>query len=77
MAIVSGATAERIADLAMLLTAAAIEQAGGPEVAMPAPEAWRGKVAWDAVYAPDGKWLVTGAIARESAAEMAEPTGGD
>jgi hypothetical protein len=45
------ATAERIADLAMLLTAAAIEQAGGPEVVMPTPEAWRATVAWDAIYA--------------------------
>jgi hypothetical protein len=71
------ATAERIADLAMLLTAAAIEQTGGPEISLPAPEAWRATVAWDAIYAPDGKSLVTGAIARESQAEMAEPTDGD
>ena len=71
------ATAERIADLAMLLTAAAIEQAGGPEVSLPTPEAWRATVAWDAVSDPDGSSLVTKAIACESAAEMAEPTGGD
>ena len=64
--------AERLADLAMLLTAVGIEQAGGPEVALPTPEAWRATVAWDALYAPDGRSLVTGAIARASAAEMAE-----
>jgi hypothetical protein len=71
------ATAERIADLAMLLTATAIERNGGPEISLPAPEAWRGEVAWDAVYGPDGKSLVTGEIARESQAEKAEPAGGD
>ena len=70
------ATAERLADLAMLLTATAIERNGCPEVALPTPEAWRATVAWDAIYAPDGKSLVTGAIARESAAEMAEAGGG-
>jgi hypothetical protein len=73
---VNRATAERIADLAMLLTATAIQAAGGPEVVMPAPEAWRQTVNWDAIYASDGKSLVTGAIARESAAEMAEAGGG-
>ena len=72
---VDRATAERIADLAMLLTATAIQAAGGPEVSLPTPEAWRATVAWNALYA-DGKSLVTGAIARESAAEMAE-AGGD
>jgi hypothetical protein len=70
------ATAERLADLAMLLTATAIQAAGGPEVGMPTPEAWRATVAWDAIYAQDGRSLVTGAIARESAAEMAEAGGG-
>ena len=70
------ATAERLADLAMLLTATAIQAAGGPEVVMPAPEAWRQTVNWGAIYASDGKSLVTGAIARESAAEMAEAGGG-
>jgi len=70
------ATAERLADLTMLLTAVAIERAGGPEVALPTPEAWRATVAWDVLYNLDGKSLVTGAIARESAAEMAE-AGGD
>ena len=69
-------TAERIADLAVLLTAAAIERNGGPEVALPTPEAWRATVAWDAIYAQDGRSLVTGRIARESAAEMAEADGG-
>jgi hypothetical protein len=70
------ATAERIADLVALFVAEAIQAAGGPEVSLPTPEAWRGEVAWDAVYGPDGKSLVTGAIARESAAEMAEAGGG-
>ena len=69
------AAAERIADLAVLLTAAAIERAGGPEVALPAPETWRQTVNWDALYDPDGKSLVTGRIARESAAEMTEADG--
>jgi hypothetical protein len=69
---VDRATAERLADLTMLLTAAAIEAAGGPDVALPTPESWRQTVNWDALYGPDGKSLVTGAIARESAAEMAE-----
>ena len=70
------ATAERLADLTMLLTAVAIERAGGPEVALPTPEAWRATVAWDVLYDPSGKSLVAGAIARESAAEMAEADGG-
>jgi hypothetical protein len=70
------ATAERAADLVALFVAEAIQAAGGPEVSLPTPEAWRGKVAWNAVFALDGKPLVTGAIARESAAEMAE-AGGD
>ena len=70
------ATAERLADLTALLAAVAIERAGGPEVALPTPEAWRATVAWDVLYDGDGKSLVTGAIARESAAEMAE-AGGD
>ena len=69
-------TAERIADLAALLAAVAIERAGGPQVALPAPEAWRATVAWDAIYDLDGKSRVAGAIARESQAEMAG-TGGD
>jgi len=69
------ATAERLADLTMLLAAAAIERAGGPGVALPTPEAWRATVAWDVLYDPDGKSLVAGAIARESAAEMAEADG--
>ena len=69
------ATAERLADLAALLAAAAIERAGGPEVALPTPEAWRATVAWDVLYDPSGKSLVAGAIARESAAEMAEADG--
>ena len=71
------ATAERAADLVALFVADAIHAAGGPEISLPAPEAWRGEMVWDAIYAPDGRSLVTGAIARESAAEMAEPTGGD
>ena len=33
------ATAERLADLVALFVAAAIERAGGPEVALPTPEA--------------------------------------
>ena len=66
------AAAERIADLAVLLTATAIERAGGPEVALPTPEAWRATVAWDVLYGPDGESLVAGAIARESQAELAE-----
>jgi len=69
--------AESIADLSMLLTAAAIEQAGGPVVSLPTPEAWRATVAWDVIYASDGRSSVTGAIARASQAEMAEPTDGD
>jgi hypothetical protein len=71
------ATAKRIADLAMLLTATVIERNGCPEVSLPTPEVWRATVAWDVIYAPDGSSLVTGAIARESQAEKAEPTGGD
>ena len=70
------AMAERLGDLTMLLTSVAIERAGGPEVALPTPEAWRATVAWGAIYAQDGRSLVTGAIARESVAEMAE-AGGD
>ena len=70
------ATAERLADLVALFVAAAIERAGGPEVALPTPEAWRATVAWDAIYAQDGRSLVTGAIAREPQAEMAEADGG-
>jgi len=70
------ATAERLADLVALFVAAAIERNGGPEVALPPPETWRATVAWDAIYAQDGRSLVTGRIARESAAETAEPTGG-
>ena len=69
------ATAERLADLTMLLTAVAIERAGGPEVALPTPEAWRATVAWDVLYDPSGESLVTKAIARESAAEMADADG--
>jgi hypothetical protein len=69
------ATAERLADLTMLLMAAAIERAGGPEVALPTPEAWRETVVWGVLYL-DGKSRVVGAIARESAAEMAEADGG-
>jgi len=71
------AEAERLADLVALFVAAAIERAGGPEVALPTGEAWRATVAWDVLYAPDGKSLVAGAIARESQAEMAEPTDED
>ena len=71
------AEAERLADLAMLLAAAAIERAGGPEVALPTGEAWRATVAWDVLYDPAGGPLVTGAIARDSQAEMAEPTDED
>ena len=70
------AMAERLGDLTMLVTSVAIERAGGPEVALPTPEAWRATVAWGAIYAQDGRSLVTGAIARESVAEMAE-AGGD
>jgi len=70
------ATAERIADLTMLLTAAAIQAAGGPAEVAPTPETWRGEVNWGALYGPDGKSLVAGEIARASAAEMAEPAGG-
>jgi len=70
------ATAEWAADLVALFVADAIQAAGGPEVSLPTPEVWRATVAWDALYAPDGKSLVTGAIARESAAEMAEAGGG-
>jgi len=70
------ATAERLADLVALFVAAAIERNGGPEVALPTPEAWRATVAWGAIYAQDGRSLVTGRIARESAAEMAEADGG-
>jgi len=66
------ATAERLADLVALFVAAAIERAGGPEVALPTPEAWRATVAWDVLYGPDGESLVAGAIARESQAELAE-----
>ena len=73
---VDRATAEWAADLVALLAASAISNAGGPEVTLPAPEAWRAMVAWDALYGPDGRSLVTGAIARESAAEMAEAGGG-
>ena len=71
------ATAERAGDLIVLLTAAGIEQAGGPEISLPAPEAWRGEVAWDALYGPDGRSLVVNAIARESQSEKAESAGGD
>jgi hypothetical protein len=70
------ATAERLADLVALFVAEAIQAAGGPEVSLPTPEAWRQTVNWGALYAPAGKSLVAGAIARESAAEMAE-AGGD
>jgi len=73
---VDRAAAERAGDLVALFVAEAIQAAGGPEVSLPAPEAWRATVAWDALYGPDGKSLVAGAIACESAAEMAEPTGG-
>ena len=69
------AVAERAGDLVALFVAAAIERAGGPEVALPAPETWRQTVNWDALYDPDGKSLVTGRIARESAAEMTEADG--
>ena len=55
--------------------AAAIERAGGPEVALPTPEAWRETVVWGVLYL-DAKSRVVGAIARESAAEMAEADGG-
>ena len=71
------ATAERIADLSVLFVAAAIERAGGPEVEMPTPEAWRQVVNWDELFDPGGESLVTGAIARDSQAEMAEPTDED
>jgi len=70
------AAAERAADLIVLFVADAIRAAGGPEISLPAPEAWRATVAWDALYGPEGRSLVAGAIARESAAEMAE-AGGD
>ena len=69
------AVAERAGDLVALFVAAAIERAGGTEVALPAPETWRQTVNWDALYDPDGKSLVTGRIARESAAEMTEADG--
>jgi hypothetical protein len=58
------ATAERAADLVALFVAEAIQAAGGPEISLPTPEAWRATVAWDAIYAQDGRSLVTGAIAR-------------
>ena len=70
------ATAERIGDLVALFVAAAIERAGGPQAALPTPEAWRATVAWDVLYDPDGRSRVAGAIARESAAEMAGANGG-
>jgi len=70
------ATAERLADLVALFVAAAIERAGGPQAALPTPEAWRATVAWDVLYDPDGRSRVAGAIARESAAEMAGTNGG-
>ena len=66
------AAAERLANLAALLTATAIERAGGPEISLPTPEAWRATVAWDVLYDPDGRSRVVGAIARESQAEIAE-----
>jgi len=68
-------TAERIADFTMLLTAAAIQAAGGPAEVAPTPETWRATVAWDVLYSPDDRSRVVGAIARESAAEMAEADG--
>jgi len=68
-------TAERLADLAVLLTTVAIERSGGPKISLPAPETWRQTVNWGAIYDPDGKSLVTGRIARESAAEKAEADG--
>ena len=71
------ATAERIADLVALFVAEAIQAANGPEVSLPTPEAWRQTANWDVLFDPDRRSRVAGAIARESAAEMAEPTGGD
>jgi len=71
------ATAERAADVVALFVAEAIQAAGGPEVALPTPEAWRATIDWTALYGPDGSSLVTGAVARGSQAEMAEPTGRD
>jgi hypothetical protein len=73
---VDRATAERLADLVALFVAEAIEAAGGPEVALPTPQAWRQTVNWDALFDPDRRSRVAGAIARESAAEMAEAGGG-
>jgi hypothetical protein len=70
------ATAERLADLAMLLTAAAIERPAARRLRC-RPRKPGAQGAWDALYGPDGKSLVTGEIARESAAELAEPTGED
>jgi len=72
------AAAERIADLAVLLTATAIEQAGGPEVALPPPETWRATVAWEAIYAQDGRSLVTGRLrASRRPRRPSRPAGAD
>ena len=71
------AVAERAGDLVALFVAAAIERNGGPEVALPTPEAWRATVAWDAIYAQDGRSRVEGEITHASQAEMAEPTDED
>ena len=72
--------AELVADLAALLAATALQAEADPaglrDLGLPHPTAWRATVAWDALYGPDGRSLVTGQIARESAAEMAE-AGGD
>jgi hypothetical protein len=73
------ATAERLGDLAALLAAETVAQSAEraglavltEAIAVPAPDAWRATVAWDALFDAAGASAVAGAIAADSAAEAA------
>jgi hypothetical protein len=67
--------AERLAGLALLFWVtepnSLLEEIGAPGLLLPLPEDWRRWVNWPAMFGSDGASLVSGAIERESRAELA------
>lgn len=71
------AEAERLGDLALLLVTVAVAEsavaagvvADPDAIEVPAPDQWRGTVAWGALYDQSGASVVAGAIAAASAEE--------
>jgi hypothetical protein len=63
------AKAERLADLALVILAEALQL--GEDALLPHSDAWRATVAWDALFGPDGASRVPGAMVAETAREAA------